>query len=183
MGGVYGVSNFFAFSLEDDVSICVVCNFGSVAVTIFPALMTWKFFDICFNFKDIDWVQFEIDHRERSKRERLMAQKTYEENNPGPHAALEQYTGTYSCKIYGDLKVYEEGNSLIIDNGRRKAKLKHVNNNIFKFRCSEMCENYYDKDEYIVFYHNKDGKIENLYISCFSENQSTFEREKTRVGS
>jgi hypothetical protein len=173
---VYGTNTFLAFSPEDDLSICVMCNFGSVAVTIFSELMTWKFLDICFNFKDIDWVQFEIDHKNRSKKERMLAQKMYEENNPGPHAALEQYTGTYSCKIYGNLKVYTEKDSLVIDNGIRKAKLKHVNNNIFKFKGSEMCENYYDTDEYVVFYSNKDGQTDSLYISCFSENQSTFEK-------
>ncbi|MDR2074927.1 MAG: serine hydrolase [Holosporales bacterium] len=177
MGGVYGTSTFLAFSLADDISICVMCNFGSVAVTTFPELMTWKFFDICFNFKDVDWAQFEIDHKARSKKEREVIQKTYEENNPGPHAALDQYSGTYTCKIYSDIKVYTKKDCLIIDNGIRKAKIEHVNNNIFKFRCSEMCENYYDTDEYVVFYRGQNGKFDQMYISCFGENQNIFEKK------
>jgi CubicO group peptidase (beta-lactamase class C family) len=178
MGGVYGTSTFLAYFPKEDIAIAVVCNLGSIAVTAFSELMVWHFFDKCFKFKKVNWVQEEIDKKKKFEKESVLDKQRIEENDPGPHADLEKYTGVYTSKIYGEMKVEVEKDCLTIDNGIRKAKLNHVNRNIFKFPAYAMCENYFDRNEYVVFDPKGEGDFNSLYISCFAENQNIFEKKK-----
>ena len=174
MGGIYGATSFYAVSLEDNLGVGVVTNFGGTSQTLFAEYITCMFMDLCFGFKKIDWVQKEIDRADFFKKK----QTEYLEKQmgiPTPAAKLNRYTGKYNSEIYGDITITEKNNKLVLSNGIRSTELEHVNNNIFKFPCRNMMISSFNGDEYIYFYLEKNN-FDKCIVSCFSEGDTIFKK-------
>ena len=178
MGGVYGANAYFALSFGDNLSIGVVCNLGGTANSLFPQYMTFQFLDLCFNFAKVDWVQHELTNRADVSKKQAEFHDKLKDSNLAPMEPSENYVGTYTCDMYGDFDVILENNELFLSNGIKKAKLKHVNRDIFEFPSNEMYFNYYNNTKHYAFF-NKDesGKIGALHITCFDEGKSIFTRK------
>ncbi|MDR1034505.1 MAG: hypothetical protein LBL32_01020, partial [Holosporales bacterium] len=79
---------------------------------------------------------------------------------------------------YGEVTISTEGDDLIFSNGIQKTKLEHMNGDTFTFPCKNICPHYFDADEYLTFIQNESGHLDSIYVSCFSENNSTFIKVK-----
>lgn len=177
MGGIYGSTAFLAVSPSDDLAVGVTCNLGGVAQTLFCEYMVNQFLDLSFGFSKIDWVQAEIDRKNFYQNKQHEFEKNLTEKNPTPMEEFENYIGTYSSEIYGDITVSNEGENLVISNGIRSTKLNHINGSIFSFPSKDMMSVFFDEDEYISFFKDENGKINSFYISCFDENKTTFNKK------
>ncbi|MDR2666796.1 MAG: serine hydrolase [Holosporales bacterium] len=178
MGGIYGATAFFAVAPEDDLSVGVICNLGGVSLTLFPEYMVNQFLDICFGFSEIDWGQAEVNRKNDFKQKQCEYHKDLSEKNPEPMEKIEQYVGTYESDLYGKITIYHENGSLFISNGIKKAKLSHVNGGIFSFPSKDILFIAFDDDEYASFFKDDYGNISKVYISCFSENDTMFTKQR-----
>lgn len=178
MGGVYGACTFFAYSPADGIAIGVLANTGGNDKTLFSELMCWDFLDRVFGLEKKDWIQTELDFKSKIEAEKKRNTEELEETNPGPHAKLIKYTGTYTSKIYGNINIAVENNTLVINNGIKKAALKHLNRNIFLLNGLEFCDDTFDRDEFVIFYENNNGEFDRTLISCMDENQTVFTKIK-----
>ncbi len=176
MGGICGACTFFAISPSDDISIGILANTGGTDKTIFSELMAWEFFDRIYGYKKIDWAQTELDFKNKIEAEKKRSMEELENSNPGSHAKLTEYVGVYTNKIYGDVKVSIKNNSIVIDNGIKKAVLKHLNRDVFVLNSFDFCDDVFDRDEIVIFYPNKKGVFDSMYISCLNENKAIFEK-------
>jgi hypothetical protein len=177
MGGVYGVCTFFAYAPSDGFGIGVLANTGGTDRTIFAELMAWEFLDTVFKFGKIDWANREVSFYQKLEEDKQESAISMAETNPGPPAKLESYIGTYTSPIYGDFKIYLKNNVLVVDNGIRQSSLKHVNRDVFEVNSLDLCEDPHDSIEYVIFYSNEKGTFDKMYISCFSENKTIFDRK------
>ena len=177
MGGIYGSGTFFAYSPSDDMAIGILCNFGGTDKTLFAELMADQFFDMCFDFEKIDWIKVEMDHNKKNTSAKEKLHKDFQERNIEAQEKLSKYTGSYESEIYGNINVYTENNQLVIDNGIKAAKLTHVNANIFSFKAPDIFPNYFDRQEYVMFYKNDRGVIDSMYISFLDEGNTIFNRK------
>ncbi|MDR1488359.1 MAG: serine hydrolase [Holosporales bacterium] len=178
MGGIYGVSNFFAISPSDNIAIGVLCNLGGTDRTLFSELICWEFFDIYFGYKSYDWTQLELDNNKKINEQKISYHKNISEKNPSPHENFELYTGTYNSVIYGDITVtINNDGELEISNGIRKTKISHVNGNIFGYEALSMGESFFDRKEYVVFYKGGGENFDSLYISQFHEDGTLFAKK------
>lgn len=180
MGGTYGSGTFFAVSEKDDIGVVVFCNYGGTAQTIFAELMTYQFLDLCFNFSKKDWVNIELDHRERAKQAKEAFYRDMREKNMTAKQKSEKYVGLYRSKMYGDIEITLSGGNLFVDNGIRKTRIDHLNGNIFTFNGKQMIPNYYDREEYVMFYEDNKGVFSSMYVSCFDEGDTMFNRVKIK---
>lgn len=177
MGGIYGAAAFFAVSPEDDLGVAVVCNLGGVSHTLFAEYMVNQFLDLCFGFSKIDWAQADLDRKEAIEKKQNEFHDDLANKNPAPHEEIEKYAGTYTSDIYGEIIISEKNEKLTLSNGVRKTELQHVNGNIFKFPCKDILFSYFDEDEYVSFFKDKQGAIDSFYISCFEEGKTTFKKK------
>jgi CubicO group peptidase (beta-lactamase class C family) len=178
MGGIYGATAFFTVAPEDDIAVGVICNLGGVSLTLFPEYMVNQFLDICFGFTEIDWGQAEVDRKNKFKQRQREYHKDLSEKNPEPMEKIEKYIGTYKNDIYGEIVVSKEGGILVISNGIKKVKLSHVNGGIFSFPSKDMLFIAFDEDEYASFFKDDYGNVNKLYISCFSEDNAIFTKQR-----
>ncbi|MBQ8650978.1 MAG: serine hydrolase [Alphaproteobacteria bacterium] len=173
MGGIYGSTAYIAVVPEEDISIGVVSNLGGVSITLFSEYMVNQFLDLCFGFEGIDWIQADID---RKNKFRTMQQKFFQNiaRIPQPHGRLEKYVGRYTNEIYGDLNIELSDDYLYLSNGIRKVKLNHLNGTVFTFPSKDMMYIYFDAEEYMHFILDQKGNVSSLIVSCFAENDSKF---------
>jgi CubicO group peptidase (beta-lactamase class C family) len=176
MGGIYGAAAFFAISLEDDLGVAMVCNFGGTSHTLFAQYMVHQFLDLCFSFTKIDWLDLEINKRQFIRKRQDYYHKELLEKNPTPMGPHEDYVGKFTNEMYGDVTISSDGDNLIFSNGLNKTILKHANGDTFTFPCKNICPHYFDTDEYLSVMRDQSGKVESIYVSCFSENNSTFKK-------
>ncbi|MDR1391343.1 MAG: serine hydrolase [Holosporales bacterium] len=178
MGGIYGATAFIAVSPSDDLAAGVVCNLGGVAQTMFCEYMVNQFFDLCFGFSKIDWIQADIDRKNYYQSRHDYFHKNLSERNPSPMEKPEKYVGTYSNEMYGDIKVSKKDDNLIISNGIRSARLDHVNGDTFSFSGKDMTLVYFDNNEYAWFFRDEENNISSANFSCFDENKAEFVKIK-----
>jgi CubicO group peptidase (beta-lactamase class C family) len=180
MGGIYGSSAFFAIDQETDVAVGVICNLGGVSQTLFAEYMVLQFLDKCSSIKDIDWLQAELNRKQVTRKRASDFGDNLREKNPTPARDLKSYCGTYETDIYGKITVSLDGGALVLNNGINKTTLDHVNGDIFSFHCKQLCPQFFDADEFVAFRETGEGDIEEVYITCFSENDSVFLRKSTQ---
>jgi CubicO group peptidase (beta-lactamase class C family) len=178
MGGVHGVCTFFAMCPEEDIAIAVFCNLGGNGVTLFAEMITFDFLDKCFGFKEFDWIKFEADELAKHEKRKIQWSEDLKNKDPGPSADLDKYEGVYTSDMYGDIKILKNGKHLVLEILDKKVNLTHHNSNIFKFQMRDMCENFLDRHEYVIFYMNKYGNFENMFITNLSENHTIFKKRK-----
>ena len=178
MGGIYGASAFFAADLKDDISIGVICNLGGVSHTQFTERIVFQFLDLCLNFSDIDWIQYEIDEKEKMQNMQMEYYTNLKDSNVAAMDKAEYYVGTYTSSIYGDVTITLENDELFLSNGIKKTKLKHVNRDMFEFPCKDMMFSYHNTKEYAMFSRSNPGnKFDSLNVSCFHEQKNQFKRK------
>lgn len=177
MGGIRGSTAFLAVSPEDDFAVGVSCNLGGVAHTLFCEYMVAQFLDLTFGFLDVDWVQKDIDRKEYYLKKQHDYKSSVSENNPRPMLKLDEYVGDYHSDIYGDVSVSADDGRLVISNGIRQAKLRHLNGNLFVFASMDMSFSFFDDDEYVSFYKGQNGRIDSVYLSCLDENKTVFKKK------
>lgn len=177
MGGIYGACAFISFSLDDDISVGVVGNFGGVSHTLFAEYMVHQFLDLCFSFTKIDWVAQELNRKQFIRKKQTYFDTNLAQKNPTPMRRDSTYTGSYTSPIYGELKITSKDNVLSLSNGMHQTQLEHVNGDVFKFPCKDICPHFFDADEYVSFQCNSRGIIESVYVSCFSEGNTVFKKE------
>jgi hypothetical protein len=90
---------------------------------------------------------------------------------------FEKYTGEYTSDIYGAIRISEKNKNLVMSNGIRTVELKHLNGNIFSFRAPDILLSYFDRTEYVIFHKNDAGNFGKVYVSCFEEGETLFERK------
>ena len=176
MGGTYGVSQFLAYSPDDDVAIGVMCNLGGVSHTLFAEYMVLQFLDLCFDFSKIDWVQKDIDRKNNFAKKAAKYKETLN-TNLTPSVSLDKYVGVYNSELYGDIKISVENNKLILNNGIRRVPLKHLNGNIFECSSKDILLSFFDSDDFVIFFKDQYGNFDSVRISCFHENDETFKRK------
>ncbi|MDR1289311.1 MAG: serine hydrolase [Holosporales bacterium] len=176
MGGIYGAVAFIAISLEDDIGVGMVCNFGGTAHTLFAEYMVHQFLDLCFSYSKIDWVDAELNSRRLFKRKQDYFLKDLSETNPTPAGTHEEYSGKYENEIYGVVTIFSKGDDLMLSDGVMQTKLNHINGDTYTFPSKNMCQNYHDSDECVVFKRDQSMKVESIFVTCFKENHSTFKK-------
>ncbi|MDR0552482.1 MAG: serine hydrolase [Holosporales bacterium] len=176
MGGVCGVCTFFAFCPEEDVAMAAFCNLGGNGVTLFAEMITFDFLDRCLGFKEFDWIKFESDEIAKHDRRKIRWAEDLKNKKPGPHADIDKYEGTYTSDVYGNVKISKSNNGLVLEILDKKVRLTHHNANIFKFPMRDLCQNFLDRNEYVLFYMNKYGNFEEMLITNLSENNTTFKK-------
>ena len=174
--GMYGTTAFYAADLNDGFSIAIACNYGGNSQTMFAEYVVLTFLDICYNFKKKDWIQFELDEKAKENTDRMREYAEIKERNIGAMAEPENYVGTYTSDIYGDVNITLKNNELFLDNGIKKTKLDHVNRDIFEFPWRNMAP-YFDVHAFASFARSNSGKFESLRISCFAEEDTEFKRK------
>ncbi|MBR1944331.1 MAG: serine hydrolase [Alphaproteobacteria bacterium] len=180
MGGACGAASFYIVSPDDDIGVGCVVNLGGVSHTLFAEYMCNNFLDLYFGFKGIDWLQAELD-RKQTVEEKTKAFEKSVKQVLAPMKHINNYVGTYTSDIYGDINVtLNKDNKLVISNGIKSTELQHVNGNIFKFPSKNMLISYFDSDEYVAFKNDKFNNIGSFYISCFSEGNTVFKRKDER---
>ncbi len=177
MGGICGAASFYIVSPSDNIGVGCVINLGGVSTTLFAEYMCNNFLDLYFGFEGIDWIQAELDRKKAVEDK----QKQFEESIKqvlSPIRSTNEYVGTYTSDIYGDINLtLNKNNKLVISNGIKSTELQHVNGNIFKFPCKDMLISYFDSDEYISFTNDKFNNIDSFWLSCFSEGNTIFKRK------
>ena len=176
-GGVHGASAYYAFFPDDNFGICVMCNLGGTATTLFTEAVAYELLDKIFETNQIDWIKKE--ETEKIKQQELS--KKYDDNMqnnfPVPHGKLTDYCSTYNNKVYGPVEITAKNNKLYmyIVNLDLKIKLHHANWNTFYFELLDLaCDNFYDQRQYCTF--SQDYK--RLEISYFRENKNFIREDK-----
>ncbi|MDR0640223.1 MAG: serine hydrolase [Holosporales bacterium] len=177
MGGIYGACAFIAYSLDDDIAIGFVGNFGGVSHTMFAEYMVNQFLDLCYSFTKIDWVSEELNRKKFIRGKQKYFDDNMTQKNPTPMRRGNAYVGTYTSPIYGEIKITSKGNELTLSNGMHQTKLEHVNGDVFKFPCKNICPHFFDAEEYVSFQSDAKGIIFAMYVSCFSEGNTIFQKE------
>ena len=177
MGGIYGATACFYFSIDDDVSIGILCNIGGTANTLFMSKIAFQFFDLYFGLKDFDWISKELSEKELIRSQILQNYLYMKEKNLGAIGDFKDYVGTYGNNIL-DITISAQNNDLFLDNGIKKIKLTHVNRDIFEFHNKELFTNYLDNKDFVFFQRDKNNKINNISISCFESDKFKFVRKK-----
>ncbi len=180
MGGACGAASFYIVSPEDDIGVGCVVNLGGVSHTLFAEYMCNNFLDLYFGFKGIDWVQAELDRKNTmDQKKKLFENDVKKVLSPMRH--INEYVGTYTSDIYGDINVtLNKDNKLFLSNGIKSTELQHINGNIFKFPSKNMLNSYFDSDEYVAFRNDQFNNIDSFYISCFSEGNTIFKRKEEK---
>ena len=178
MGGSCGATAFYMISPEDDIGVACVVNLGGTSHTLFTEYICNYFLDLCFDFKEIDWIQEEIDRQKEIEKKK----RSFENNIKqflAPMRNINSYIGKYISNIYGDIEFsVNKNNKLVISNGIKSTELEHVNGDVFKFPSKNMLISYFDSDEYIAFKHNNYNNIDSFYITCFAEGDTVFKRKE-----
>ena len=177
MGGIRGASSFFTISLDDNIAVGVVCNLGGVSITRFAEYAVNAILDRIFGYSGINWVQKELDNINFFKNKSRNFVSNVINKDPVPQLQVEKYVGTYTSEIYGKIEISTDNNQLMISNGIKKAKLTHVNWNVFSFKGYEMLESFIDSDEFIVFQDNGYGNIVACRLTCCNEADTVFKKE------
>ena len=172
--GVHGASAFFMIAPDENLAICVMCNLGGTAVTLFTEAITYTFMDEIFGFSKIDWIEREYSDRQTQH----MDAKKFEDNlikqYPTAHKKLEDYCGDYENDVYGSLRISKHKDTLYMEILNHKVKLTHANGNVFCFNlCDLATDNYYDQVQYCSFFDN----MKKLKVSYLRENNAVFVRK------
>ncbi|MDR1034674.1 MAG: beta-lactamase family protein, partial [Holosporales bacterium] len=93
MGGIYGASAFIIVSLEDDLAVGIICNFGGTSHTLFAQYMTHQFLDLCFSFSHIDWTDVELSRKKFIRKRHDYYHHELSEKNPTPMKNYRVYVG------------------------------------------------------------------------------------------
>lgn len=176
MGGVYGATAFFAVCPDEDIGVGVINNLGGTDNTFFAEYMCNNFLDLCFDFSKKDWVLADTNIQQKTRKHKLKNDELFSEQLI-PKANLSEYEGTFTSDIYGDIKIVQKDNELILSTGKMSTKLAHVNGNVFSFPQRDMQLSFLDIDEYIAFYPDNNKKFNTCLITCFMEGDTHFTRK------
>ena len=131
-GNIDGFAANVSFFPSDGIGIVVLTNQDGSAL---PTLVRNEISDEILNLKKTDWVAYYNEKVGELKKQQKEKKKTEEESeisNTNPTHNLAEYTGEYSNKGYGTIKVKAENDSLWANFTREKTYLKHTHYDIFK---------------------------------------------------
>ena len=178
MGGIRGSTAFLSISPSDDIAVGVSCNLGGVAMTRFCEYAVNAVLDIIFNFNQIDWVQEDVDKIIKYRKKNNKFWNEIQHNNPTPMDKTENYTGTYTSEMYGDIKIDTKDNQMYVTNGNKQTSLKHLNGDIFAFPGIDMSDSPFEGDEYVIFRRDENRKINSCIVTSLNENDNVFTKLK-----
>ena len=170
-GATSGVSNNMAIIPQDRLGLVILCNCRD---TVVAEALTLKFFDLYYKKPKVDWTQVCLEQQKQEQK----SKRSYPPlSNPLPSLPLEEYAGTYTNPVYGDLIITISGKDLQGVLGPKKTRwlLKHYNRDTFSLFWSSV-ENGENK---ATFYLTPQNKPEKLIIEILeNENMGTFLRKE-----
>ncbi len=165
-GGYDGMISKSTFVPEKNIGIIVLTN----SLTWAPSALVYKTLDVLLADK-IDGKDWSANYlKYKQKQDSVTQVKLQESENlrgklNNKYLDLNEYTGTYTDKNYGDVKVTESNGKLsfsMIDTPIYKAELHHWNHQIFTFRFDMNLASL--PQGKLWFDLDKNGKVEKLHI-------------------
>lgn len=163
-GGYDGMISYSCLVPDEDLGFVILTNKNSSLY--YP--LVYKTLDVFLNGGDKDWSAFMLDLiNKNEEREEKQQEKKAEERVPNtiPSLALEDYTGTYGGKLYGDAKVELVDGQLVVQfvpSPKFRGQLSHWHFDTFKITFTEfpslpkgMC----------TFVLDADGKVSDMKIN------------------
>ena len=130
-GETYGNANTAAFIPQKHIGIIVLTNFTSCEMN---HALVLRLFDLYFNKPKKDWNKLFLQQAEKTDQLIEKANQDYKKPvSSRPSLPLDQYVGTYTNKIYGNVTITKENHNLALTIGPNhiKLQLKHWDQNIF----------------------------------------------------
>lgn len=127
-GGTSGAKNNLGFIPEERLGIVILTN---TIDTQLPEALTMQFFDIYYGKADHDWSAQLLAKQQELEKTALA--KMAPVKDPLPSLPLENYTGEYTNKIYGKIRISVDGKNLKVAIGPTPTiwTLKHYNRDTF----------------------------------------------------
>ena len=159
-GGIDGFITTTGFFPTDSIGIFVSSCTGAVSASI----RNWVA-DRMLNLPYRDWERIQRDQFVKGRLAQLMSPKKVDSSNlimnTKPTLALKEYSGRYTNKGYGTMKVTEMDGKLIAEFNGMSFKLNHKHYDLFAGK-PEGPQFEDAEDNEIFFSMGKDGKVANL---------------------
>ncbi|MEP7322770.1 MAG: serine hydrolase [Saprospiraceae bacterium] len=161
-GGIDGFITTTGFFPTDSIGIFVSSCNGAVSASI----RNW-IADRMLGLSYRDWHKSQRDPYVKSRFAAMMMPKTKDSSNmilnTHPSLALKEYTGSYSNKGYGSIKVLEKDGKLNADYNGSMLILKHKHYDLFAGKTADQDED--DNNETPLFFQlGKDGKVAKVSV-------------------
>jgi len=165
-GGYDGMISKSTFVPEKNIGIIILTNNLSWA----PSAMMYKTLDVLLANKTDgkDWSSNYLNYKQ--KQDSIAIVKTAKNESlrgklNNKHLDFKEYSGVYTDKMYGNVKVYSNNEKLYFSMEKSpifKAELKHWNHQIFTFRFDTNLSSL--PEGKLWFDLDKNGKVEKLHI-------------------
>ena len=165
-GGYDGMISKSTFVPEKNIGIIILTNNLSWA----PSAMMYKTLDVLLANKTDgkDWSSNYLNYKQ--KQDSIAIVKTAKNESlrgklNNKHLDFKEYSGVYTDKMYGNVKVYSKNEKLYFSMEKSpifKAELKHWNHQIFTFRFDTNLSSL--PEGKLWFDLDKNGKVEKLHI-------------------
>ena len=135
-GGLDGQISRVVLVPEENLGIVILTN----SINSLPTYLTYEILDRYFSADEKDWSSWGLKRAQSSEKRKKEQIKEEEENhiiNTSPSLELEEFTGTYSGKLYGDARLTLEQDQLVvyfIPTPDFVGKLTHWQYNTFKIK-------------------------------------------------
>ena len=174
-GETGGITNIAAFIPQEHIGIVILTNSSIASLS---HLLAWQFFDLYFNKPDKDWNKLYLQKtKEANKLQREEEKQIQKPTHIQPSLPLNEYIGIYHNDMYGDIRVIEENNHLVLIMGPKytKMRLNHWDQNIFSLAWSALL-NESDKTK-VIFHLDSTGQPKEMVIETLDEkSDGKFER-------
>ncbi len=160
-GETFGVKTAAAFIPEEKLGIVVLTNMRGTKA---PEGIVRDFFDHHFGRENRNWV----DHFYQKEKKALSSPQA---KIAVPHSPeLSEYVGTYQNQIYGEARIVQEKDRLILVLGPKKSHLILYPKGSDRFSVYWSCGGL--KDNAIEFSRDQHGKVAEMSFDLFSEESS-----------
>lgn len=165
-GGYDGMISKSTFVPEKGLGIIVLTN----SLNWTPGALVNKTLDVLLAEENDgkDWVGLYLNaknQQDKAKKEKAIAHEQQRKQLGPNHLTLEQYTGTYTDKMYGTVTVSQKDGKLLFSMDETpiyKATLAHWNHHIFTFRFDTSLSSL--PEGKLWFDLDKEGNVEELHI-------------------
>lgn len=178
-GNIDGMSALVALAPEERLGLVILTNLNG---TFLPYALMYRIFDLYFGGGEKDWSAELLKTFKAFMAEQREAEKKIEENRVSgtkPSLALEQYAGTYTNEMYGEMKVAAEAGKLTLRFGsNRVADLEHWHYDTFQARWRDPL---FGKT-LVTFRLDPRGKAEEVMAALPGMSDAVFKRTAEKAG-
>ena len=91
--------------------------------------------------------------------------------NLAPAKDIKSYGGTYINSLYGEAKISQEGEALVLYYRGRRVPLKHWNGDVFSYRGPDLSDKYSSYDDSYIDFGFSGEQADRCYIHKFDEGE------------